>query len=132
MWNYWKNWSYENWRIITRKIVWKEGFIGKDKSHNKRGEKQKFINKYCEYHKTKSHSNEECRQQRKDKQKKPRESKRYSTCEDRPTPKTIGVKSTFINKIMDFWLTQGVIYFSPNHLLKEIEVPKSNNVTKYR
>ncbi|KAG0420356.1 hypothetical protein EQH57_0180 [Dictyocoela roeselum] len=79
--------------------------------------------KFCEYHKTSSHSNEECRQQRKKGTRENDRTKGYSICESIRKPKTIEMEITINKRKLSAIIDTGATYnFIPKDITEELEI----------
>lgn len=110
-----------------------------DKNLNKKYENSKseqhkykhaknFKKRYCQYHKTSSHSNEECWHQNKQNTKEEdRKGKGYSICESIDAPKTIEMTLTTKNKKIQGLIDTGVTYnFIPEHVTDTLNLKVDN------
>ncbi|KAG0420565.1 Transposon Tf2-6 polyprotein [Dictyocoela roeselum] len=79
--------------------------------------------KFCDYHKTSNHSNEECRHQKNSNAGtyKNDKSKGYAICESVSDPRTLEMKININNKEMDCLIDTGASFnFIPKHLLNDL------------
>ncbi|KAG0435967.1 hypothetical protein DMUE_4451 [Dictyocoela muelleri] len=106
----------------------KRGFIkSKERPiHNSNQYKRDKPRKFCDYHKSKSHSNEECRKQNIKNENTRNTPKGFAICEPKIKPKTVELKIKIANNSLNALMDTGATYnFISKNLSDKCDQPES-------